>query len=747
MRRKKKEKIKYSARYEGDKLNLELEKINLQIDLMDHLEVGFFLSKFREAGLGSSRDLGSLFRRSPTTVINKERISRDGSKGLIDDRRQNKGYKIDEIRGDILYIWAKNPLACDREILEGLKMRISSLGMSLDLKTLTRFTKEIGIDDARNRLRIEGRLATKEETLPDKNDNGNDSATIGKDDKEIIQGYSRYAGHMLHLGQLYQMDYLEMMEVLTEPEWCVYSKERIGHILYLLYASGGKRLYDLDYLDHRGLGVLIGMEDNIRSSGMNKRVGKIVNADIIESFQKKALEGRISLINRKDLELVYTDTHVVEVYVNKFIPMARHGTKNKQVKAINVHYLIGSDTGTPLAKEWTSGNKRLHWAIPHLVKIAEETLLKKMRKIGIICFDKGGISLNTLKWLIKEGKGFISWGKRAEYMKKQIKRLKEYRFRYRRKKEIRHDGKKILVEEKIADTTTYLNGIGKVRTIVVQLPEIEGGERLWIHTNLGRNRYTAKELRDMMRYKVRQEIFFKVRKKKSAIDCFGGGRCRVKAIIRPSKKVLELLKKQFRRLERKIEKERENLSDVKELKRCGAINSDIAKREIDYLIKRIKQNIEQKEKTEENIRWAEGGDRPEFIKQRYELELGKQKLLNEFQDLALLSKRESLKEFLNCYEEVLERDKLPHEEIKQRMKYIDRPAIEKELFSLGGFVTCDKKEKKITIMFVPQGREYFRKALEIFLLKQNKKKVVVQYSSKERYQLHFYLTSPPISAN
>ena len=738
MRIRKKKKSKYKAEYKDNKLNLKLEKVNLRVDLDDHLEVGVLLAKFREAGLGSSRELGRLFRKSPSTVINKDRFSRMGSECLIDKRGQKKQYKIEEIRGEVFYIWAKNPAASDKEILHELQPRLSSLGMKLDLKTLTRFTKAVGIDEARSRLRTEAVFAKKKEVVPD---NGK-AAPITKA-KGITQTFSRYAGHLLHVPQLYQMSFPEMMDVLTQPKRCIYSKERIAHLLYLLYASGRKRLYDLDYMDHEGIGALIGMKANIRSSGMNKRVAKLANPSLIDLFQKKALAGRSGLINRKDLEICYGDTHVTEVYVNKRIPMARHGIKAKQVKAINVHNLIGSDTGTPLSKIYAAGNKRLHWSIPHLVKRAEEGL---KRKIGIICFDKGGISLKTLKALIKSGKAFLCWGKRSEYMKKQIKRLKPHRFTWRRKKEIRQDGKIIKTEERIADTTTHLRGLGKIRTAVIQLPEIEGGERLWIHANLSRRSYSSIEIREMMRFKQREENYFKSRKNKGALDCFAGGKCKVKPMSRPSKKLLKLFKKQLKRLNRKIEKDGYNLSDVKELREHGALSRETAKRETDYLERRIQQNIEQKKKTEENIKWAEGGDRPKFIKQRYELELEKQKFLNEIQDLSMLAKRESLKEFLGCYKKVLEKDNFPREEISQRMEHLDKSAIEKELFSLSGIISYDQRDKKVTIMIVPQGREYFRKALEVFLHQQNKKKIVMQYSPIEKYQLQFCL-APPISTN
>ena len=76
------------------------------------------------------------------------------------------------------------------------------------------------------------------------------------------------------------------------------------------------------------------------------------------------------------------------------------------------------------------------------------------------------------------------------------------------------------VEERIADTTTYLKGLGKLRTIVVKLAEAEGGEKVWIHTNAKRRSYDPIELREMMRYKQREEVFFKSRTNKGALNCF-----------------------------------------------------------------------------------------------------------------------------------------------------------------------------------------------------------------------------------
>lgn len=754
--KREREKDKYLAgEYESDELRLKIEKgVSLRVNLKDDLEVGILLAKFRQAGLGSSRELGKLFKRSASTVINKGRLSQEGSKRLVDGRKQKKRYKIEEVKVEVLLIWIKNPMAEDKDILDKLKPRLSALGVKLDLKSLKRYIEDSGIKEVRSRLRTEEFLEKKEGGIDSNNGHSQDKPAIVVDDngkgEEIIHGYSRYAGQMLHVPQLYQMNFPQMVKGLPGParEDCIYSIEQVGHLLYFLYASGGKRLYDLDSVDHRGFGALIGEEDNLRSSGMNKRVGRMATPEAVEEFQKESLVGRVRFINREDLKLAYCDTHVIEVWVDKFIPMARHGTKNKQVKAINVHYLIGSDTGTPLAKEYSAGNKRLHWAIPQLVKRADEGLKGWGWKVGTICYDKGGFSLKAVKELIKTGKGFLCWGRRVGYVKKQIEKVRAHRFRYRHKKGIRQDGKIIEVEERIADTTTHLKGMGKLRTIVVELPEVEGGERLCIYTNLKRKIHGPIELREMMRYKQRQENFFKFRKSKTALDCFVGGRCRIKQLSRPSKKLLELLRKQQRRLTKKIEGDNERLSDTKELRSHGLCKADTAARESEYLNRRIRQNIEQKEKTEEKIQWAEGGKRPEFIKQRYELELEKQKLLNEFQDLAFLSKRETLKEFISCYQKVLEKEALFCEEISQRMKNLDKAAIENELFRLGGIITCDKRENRMTIMIVPQGREYFRKALEIFLHQQNKKKVVIQYSSKEKYQLYFCLAPPPlISAN
>lgn len=749
MKRWKKKKIKYTAEYDGEELRLRIERgICLKINLRDNLEVGILVAKLRDAGLGSSRELGRLFKRSATTVINKGHSIQKGSKYLIDGRKQKKRYKVKEIEAEILLMWVKKPACKDTEMFEELQPRLSSLGMSLGLKTLKRYLREVGIVEARSRLLTKELLANRDIGSDKKDVEGEDERVATDEDKaeekEVIRAQSRYAGQMLSVPHLYSMNFPDIVKGLPSPvpEDCVYPIQKVAHQIYFLYAGGGKRLYELDSVEHRGFGALIGMEDNLRSSGMNKRVGQMANKETIEEFQKKAFRGRVGFINRRDTEVCYCDTHVTEVWVNKFIAMARHGTKQKEVLAINVHYLTGSDTMTVLSKEYTQGNKRLSWAILGLVKRAEEGLRENGRKIGIICFDKGGISLKVLKGLAERGKGFLCWGKRTEYVKKQIKRIRDHRFRYHHKKEIRQDGKLMKVEERLADTTTELKGLGKIRTIVVELPEVEGGEKLWMHTNLRRNRYDAIEIREMMRYKQRQENFFKIKKNKSALDCFAGGRCKIKPINRPSEKILQLLKKQVKRLSKRVEKDQESLSEIKELREHGLYKKDTAKREADYLNLRIRQDIEQKEKAEEKILWAEGGKRPEFIKPHYELELEKQKILNEFQDIVVLSKRESLKEFISCYKKVLRIEGFSSEGIIQRMKYLDTSAVEKELFGLGGTIICDKGEKRMTVLIPSQGREYFKKALEIFIHEQNKKKTVLDYGEKEKYQLYFCLSPP-----
>lgn len=318
MKGRKKRKTKYKAEYKESDLNLKLERINLRIDLDDHLEVGLFMSKFREAGLGSSRELGRLFRRSPSTVINKDRFGRMSSKSLIDGRGQKKRYKIEEIKEEILYVWAKNPMASDKEIHQELQPRLSSLDMRLDLKTLTRFIRDAGIDEVRSRLRREAALAKRGVVVPDNNGRVQDNfATEGRvKEKEIIQTYSRYAGQMLHIPHLYQMNFPRMINGLPSPpeKNCVYSRERVCHQIYFLYAMQEERLYDLDSIAHGEFGALIVMRDNLRSSGMNKRVKRMATPDAIEVFQKEALAGRSGLISRKDMELCYCDTHVIEVW-------------------------------------------------------------------------------------------------------------------------------------------------------------------------------------------------------------------------------------------------------------------------------------------------------------------------------------------------------------------------------------------------------------------------------------------------
>ena len=121
-RKKEKKKPRYSARYDLNNLTLTLkEGFSLKVDLRNNLEVGVLIGAFRESGLGSSRELGQVFKRSASTVVRKERFRQLGGRGLEDKRGQSRQYKIEAIRADILLIWQRDPRASDREILKALK--------------------------------------------------------------------------------------------------------------------------------------------------------------------------------------------------------------------------------------------------------------------------------------------------------------------------------------------------------------------------------------------------------------------------------------------------------------------------------------------------------------------------------------------------------------------------------------------------------------------------------------------------
>ncbi|MCK4423185.1 MAG: hypothetical protein KAV18_03860 [Candidatus Omnitrophica bacterium] len=762
--KKKKEQKKphYSARYDSNNLTLTLKQsFSLKVDLSNNLEVGVLISTFRDSGLGSSRELGQLFKRSASTVVRKERLKQSGGRGLEDKRGQSRQYKAELVRADILLIWQGNPHASDKEILEALKPRLSEVGMSLDIKTLKKYLEAIGISEARTRLRAEEAMRKQAATdtgaadiishqdddpvaagviAADTSEIKNTAGLSSKKDKELVKTDCRYAGQLLHAPYLCKLGFKNMLDIFTQPRICVYTKEQIMYTLYFLYAAGLKRVYDLDTVDHESFGALIGADDNIRSSGMNKRIAGMSNPALLDLLDQKALAGRAWLLTKKD-ELVYADSHVVETWVSPLIAMARHGTKAKQVKAINVHALIGSDSGTPIITEYSQGNKRLHWAIPRVLEKSEPELKKQGKRIKIICFDKGGISLPTFRKIVLElKKGFLCWAKRTAYVQKQINKLKEKRFKYRRKKELRQNGKKIIVEEKIADTTTHLNEWGKVRTIVVQLPSEEYSERLCLYTNLSRAKYSALEVREMVSYRQREENYFKIRKYKSALDCFGGGKCRAKSIRRPSEKEKDLLEKQSSRQEKSIEEDNDDLNEMKEFKKSKLLKEKIVDREIVYLERQIKKTKSNNKKTAAKLEWAHGGKRPSFIKQRYEIELNKQRFLGIIQETTLLAKRESLKDFIKCYEKVLGKECFSDEEITSRMEFLDRTAIEKLLFNLSGQVVRDEAEGKIIVYIRSQGREYFKKALALYLNHLNKKQAQLDYGRLTKYRLYFYLS-------
>ena len=88
-KKKEQKKSRYSARYDSNNLTLTLKQsFILKVDLSNNLEVGVLIGAFRNSGLGSSRELGRLFKRSASTVVRKERLKQSGGSGILDKPRE-----------------------------------------------------------------------------------------------------------------------------------------------------------------------------------------------------------------------------------------------------------------------------------------------------------------------------------------------------------------------------------------------------------------------------------------------------------------------------------------------------------------------------------------------------------------------------------------------------------------------------------------------------------------------------------
>lgn len=681
----------------------------LKFKLKDELEVGFGTVLLYRAGLGTSREIGKIFGRSPADVIRKVERARDGMESLIDGRKKN-GRKIKLTKELKAKIWTNinnDPLLTNEQLTEIINRELPE-GQQISVKTIKRFLSDSGIGMWRNNLRQE-------------------QGEKNKQKPKTQMMLSRYAGVFLSIGYLGQLGFWDVIGNLRAGIKGIYSYFEVGLTIYFLYLIGRKRLYDLENVTHRDFAVLIAKSGkHLLSSGAHKRIGEIAEEVDVDRFEESSCESIVKS-GIVDSKIVYVDSHVSEVWRKENISMALHGIKRRKVKAINKHYVVNETGDVPLARELSSGRRRLSQVLSGLV-----TKVKQYLPYFIVAFDKGGVSKKTFKACIEERVGFVAWAPKWVKIKKEIEKIPKHRYRLVRKVEIKNNkGEKVKkIVERLTETKIEYPGIGKIRTVVVWF--LNTNEKAWLYTNLPYRKYSTLKIREIIRYKQREENFFKNRKCFGALDCFGGGKAKRKKIIKPTSKQIIRLQKKF---QRQILETREALQQVNSSYSSKLLPEYLYKKAKSLFEERLNSLKERLNKTEQQKIWIEGGKKPDWVIPPYELDLRKERILTQFQDWAYIVKWQILKKFKICYGKVLRQEGIIGKQLQTKLNSLDTTNLWRELISLEGQLVWNRKGKLLEVKLDKLRKPLLQKTLQKYCYQLNQQKPNIQLRENCQYQM------------
>jgi len=681
----------------------------LEYNIRDDVEMGYGMVQLYRAGVGSSRDIGEIFGRSGVDVIRKTKLAKEGIENLRDGRRNNgRKEKLNKgLKAKILVRISKEPTVTDAELTELINKELPK-GQEVATRTVKRYLSDSGVGIWRSALR------------------GEESKSAGKKCR-VESALSKYSGVFLSMRYLEELGFWEAIGKLKSGTRDKYSIEEVSLSIYFLYVLGKKRLSELDNLFHKDFSCLMGREKrHLLSSGAHKRLSDIAGGTDIEEFEDNYSEG-IFKWGEIESEIIYADTHVSEVWRKENITMALHGIKRRKVKAINKHYLVDNSGKVPLARELSEGKRRLSQSLPDLIKKIKKHCLR-----FTISFDKGGVSKKVLNTCIEEKVGFVAWGPKWRNIKREIEKIPLKSFKLERKEEKRNISGKIVkkIKERLCETKINYNGVGELRAVVVYFNNT--GEMAWIYTNLTKKECSTLEIREIIRYKQRVENYFKQRKCFGAMDCFGGGPAKRKKIIKPE---LKQLIRRERRLEHQIVQTKEALQQIN-LNYSSQLLPEWPFRKARSLFKERLSNLEEKLKKAEQLRvWIEGGEKPDWVMTPYELDLRKEKILTQFQDWAYTIKWKIIKEFQNCYADVLRQQGVRGEELKTKLDNFDKTNVWKEIISLEGQLNWDHKNKLLEVSLAKLRKPLLQKALQKYCYKLNQQKSGVHLGKTLSYKL------------
>ena len=304
---------------------------------------------------------------------------------------------------------------------------------------------------------------------------------------------------------LEMLGFQETVEVVGFEDLNRYTGQSLAYCFLFMQAFGIYRNSYLNSQDQESLGVIMGAArrpDQDTTWTYLKMLAEKV--DPKEFMVEACRNDTHSWLHRDPGGVWYIDGHVVESFTEAAISKKRHGTKNKNVKAVEKYSLHSGQVELSLYTDET----RMVEVIEQLVELGDRTFPEE---VEVVAFDKGGSCYELFDWFDQEKKVFITWLENNEPNRKLLDSIGDEEFVDWQGK-MGKDGEEVDIVS-VADVEQSLKE--KLRRLIVcQKPD---GSRFALVTNAGclgplsdPRVLSAWKLLEVMRYKQRLENSFKL---------------------------------------------------------------------------------------------------------------------------------------------------------------------------------------------------------------------------------------------
>lgn len=180
--------------------------------------------------------------------------------------------------------------------------------------------------------------------------------------------------------------------------------------LILMPAFGMQRLWHFHTVyPRRGMGYITGSRETYRYHTMDNFLRELPRLDLHEELTGRLarcyVEAFALEFETLDEQTFYLDCHKKVVWTKKNIPKAKHITRNRILKCLDV-YFIHDHKGRPLLPMTRPGDSNFLDEMFELISVLEEAVGDRVVKISV--FDREGLAVHVFRRFEEEGRRFIT---------------------------------------------------------------------------------------------------------------------------------------------------------------------------------------------------------------------------------------------------------------------------------------------------------------------------------------------------